>query len=266
MKTGDFHAKDCSNLAATSTKLQSDTFSQEKTAMSQQQQRQMISTSSGTYNKKEHVSQSSHVRTVHNTVTTTSQMSSSSCQSVNGNIFDDDVASNFEDLERLCTSSNQKDVEMVISKYTGHLSNQIKSIARNDSNKKPQNALDKINELIRRAWAIPTHGHELGASLCNSLRVNGGLDLLMRNCTEGDKDLQFSSARLLEQCLTTENRSHVVENGLDKVVNVACICTRNTTIDHSRVGTGILEHLFKHSEGTCSDVIRLGGLDSVLFE
>jgi len=27
-----------------------------------------------------------------------------------------------------------------------------------------------------------------------------------------------------------------------------------------------LEHLFKHSEGTCSDVIRLGGLDAVLFE
>jgi hypothetical protein len=78
--------------------------------------------------------------------------------------------------------------------------------------------------------------------------------------------LQYSSARLLEQCLTTENRSHVVENGLDKVVNVACVCTRNSTIDHSRIGTGILEHLFKHSEGTCSDVIRLGGLDSILFE
>lgn len=30
--------------------------------------------------------------------------------------------------------------------------------------------------------------------------------------------------------------------------------------------TGILEHLFKHSEGTCSDVISLGGLDTVLFE
>lgn len=27
-----------------------------------------------------------------------------------------------------------------------------------------------------------------------------------------------------------------------------------------------MEHLFKHSEGTCSDVIGLGGLDAVLFE
>ena len=111
-----------------------------------------------------------------------------------------------------------------------------------------------------------THGHELGAGLCNALRTNGGLDILMKNCMDGDKDLQYSSAKLLEQCLTTENRSHVVENGLEKVVNVACVCTKNSQTDHSRVGTGILEHLFKHSEGTCSDVIRLGGLDAVLFE
>lgn len=38
------------------------------------------------------------------------------------------------------------------------------------------------------------------------------------------------------------------------------------SVDHSRVGTGILEHLFKHSEETCSDVVRLGGLDALLFE
>ena len=59
--------------------------------------------------------------------------------------------------------------------------------------------------------------------------------------------------------------AHVVENGLEKVVNVACVCTKNAnSVDHARVG--ILEHLFKHSEGTCSDVIRLGGLDAMLFK
>lgn len=90
--------------------------------------------------------------------------------------------------------------------------------------------------------------------------------MLMTNCVEQDDKLQFSSARLLEQCLTTENRAHVVNHGLEKVVNGACVCTKNLKTNHSRVGTGILEHLFKHSEGTCSDVIRLGGLDAVLFE
>ena len=58
-----------------------------------------------------------------------------------------------------------------------------------------------------------------------------------------------------------------MENGLEKVVNVACVCTKNAnSVDHARVGTGILEHLFKYSEGICSDVIRLSGLDAVLFE
>lgn len=77
--------------------------------------------------------------------------------------------------------------------------------------------MDRINQMIKKAWEVPTHGHELGYSLCNALRSYGGLDLLMTNCVSADKDLQFSSARLLEQCLTTENRAHVVENGLDKV-------------------------------------------------
>lgn len=62
----------------------------------------------------------------------------------------------------------------------------------------------------------------------------------MNNCDVDDRELQFSSARLLEQCLTTENRAHVVANGLEKVVTVACICTKNAnSVDHSRVGTGV---------------------------
>lgn len=121
--------------------------------------------------------------------------------------------------------------------------------------------------MIRKAWEVPKHGHELGYTLCNALRNSGGLDILMSNCIdEKDRDLQLSSAQLLEQCLTTENRAYVVENGLDKVVKVACVCTKNVNNEHSRIGTGILEHLFKHSEGTCSDVIHLGGLDAILFE
>lgn len=143
---------------------------------------------------------------------------------------------NFDDLEKLCASSTPQEVEQAIMKYSGH----VNACVRQLSQSKFPKVLDSLNEIIRRAWAVPTHGHELGANLCNALKHNGGLDLLMRNCMEGDRDLQFSSARLLEQCLTTENRAFVVENGLDKVVNVACVCTRNSQTDHSRVGTGML--------------------------
>ena len=59
------------------------------------------------------------------------------------------------------------------------------------------------------------------------MRNNGGLDLLIENCVSDHPDLQYQSARLLQQCLVTENRGYVVEKGLDKVVEVA----KNYTTD-----------------------------------
>ena len=51
------------------------------------------------------------------------------------------------------------------------------------------------------------------------------------------------------------------------MVSVACGCTEPTAqVDQSRVGTGLLEHLFQHNEVTCSDVVKLGGLDAVVRE
>ena len=51
------------------------------------------------------------------------------------------------------------------------------------------------------------------------------------------------------------------------MVSLACECTEPTaSVDESRVGTGLLEHLFQHNEGTCSDVVKLGGLDAVVRE
>jgi len=62
-------------------------------------------------------------------------------------------------------------------------------------------------------------------------------------------------------------RGYVVEKGLDKVVAVAKKYTDDIrNVDQTRVGTGILEHLFKHSETTCGDVISMGGLDTVINE
>jgi hypothetical protein len=65
----------------------------------------------------------------------------------------------------------------------------------------------------------------------------------------------------------TENRGYVVEKGLDKVVAVAKKYTDDIrNVAQTQVGTGILEHLFRHSEVTCSDVIAMGGLDTVVNE
>lgn len=193
---------------------------------------------------------------------------------MNGSVktMEDDLSNiTFDDLDSLNANSSKVDVEKAITKYTSSLDAFIKRLKQSQVNelnlRKAFSDLDKLNQIIRRAWAVPTYGHQLGYSLCNALKNSGGLDLLMANCDGNNSDLQFASAQLLEQCLTTENRAHVVDNGLEKVVKVACVCTKNVnSVDHARVGTGILEHLFKHSEVTCSDVIRLGGLDAVLFE
>ena len=274
LKAGDLSHQESNNIAASTMKLQSDSFSSEKKAMASQKERQTV-TSTGIFNHEKHMASSSQssITIASKGVTSKSSMLTAANavnQLMNGmRPAEDELLSlPLDDLDLLCSKSNPQDVERAINKYRSFLDSFVERLKANDGkNDKAPLLLNRVNEIIRKAWAVPTHGHELGYTLCNTLRMRGGLDLLMSNCVASDHELQFSSARLLEQCLTTENRAHVVEHGLEKVVNVACVCTKNAnSVDHSRVGTGILEHLFKHSEGTCSDVIRLGGLDAVLFE
>lgn len=274
LKSGEVTQQESQNMSAASMRLQTDSFCAEKKAMAAQQQRQTV-TSTGIFNQEKHVAQSSQSNitiTAKGVCTKSSLMASSQMsQLMNGSSLksseEDFMQLGFEDLDRLCANSNQQDIERAIRKYSNCLDVLVQNVKHGEGSKRAPMILNNINEMMKKAWAVPTHGHELGYSLCNALRDCGGMDLLMNNCDVDDRELQFSSARLLEQCLTTENRAHVVANGLEKVVTVACICTKNAnSVDHSRVGTGILQHLFKHSEGTCSDVIRLGGLDAVLFE
>ncbi|EZA50513.1 Sterile alpha and TIR motif-containing protein [Ooceraea biroi] len=282
LKAGDLSHQESNNMAASTMKLQSDSFTSEKKAMAAQQQRQTV-TSTGIFNHEKHMASSSQssitIASKSGVSSSKSMISAASAvnQLMNGmrppTAEDELLSLPLDDLDLLCSKSNPQDVDCAINKYCGLLDSFVERLkasaeqSGSKSNCKAPQLLNRVNEIIRKAWAVPTHGHELGYTLCNTLRNRGGLDLLMLNCVANDDELQFSSARLLEQCLTTENRAHVVENGLEKVVNVACVCTKNAnSVDHARVGTGILEHLFKHSEGTCSDVIRLGGLDAVLFE
>ena len=173
----------------------------------------------------------------------------------------------FEDMDL----SSPQDVQKAILNYSSKMSSFVDDLKNTlqveDYMTDASSVLDNIDKTIRQAWAVPTHGHELGSSLCNVLRHKGGLDILMDNCLSDDANLKYNSAKVLEQCLITENRGYVVDRGLENVVTVACDCTQNqNSIDQLRVGTGILEHLFKHNEGTCSDIIKLGGLDAVLKE
>lgn len=96
--------------------------------------------------------------------------------------------------------------------------------------------LNKIRDMLSSAWM---YGHELGNCLCDSLRNGGGIDFVISQCISDNDNVKFYCAKLLEQCLTADNRVYVVKNGLEKVVQVACFCTKNAaSIEHSRVSTG----------------------------
>ncbi|XP_042898267.1 NAD(+) hydrolase sarm1 isoform X2 [Parasteatoda tepidariorum] len=140
------------------------------------------------------------------------------------------------------------------------------AVVPTSTRKMEMEVLGAMNDLIRKSWAVSTIGYDLGSSLCRSLLTNGVLDILLKHFNSEDSVLQFESARLLEQALTTENREYVVKHGLATVVRVACECSKSSSVEKSRIGMGILEHLFKNSERTCHEVIRLGGLKAILYE
>lgn len=87
-------------------------------------------------------------------ITQSAQYSTSSTVSTNGA----DVLDNFEDLEKLNGLSHQRDVDQAIMKYSQHISSCIGQLNQGKSN-----VLDDLNQIIRRAWAVPTFGDKLGA-------------------------------------------------------------------------------------------------------
>jgi len=151
---------------------------------------------------------------------------------------DDLLNTNFDDLDQMREIANTQDVDNAIKKYSLYLENAVKGLMSGKyADAKGPIMLNKMFDMICKAWAVPTY--ELGYALCNTFRDCGGMDLLINNCVSKDQKLQFSSARLLEQCMTTENRSYVVENGLEKVVHVVCAYkSQVSSADQSKVSTG----------------------------
>lgn len=125
------------------------------------------------------------------------------------------------------------------------------------------NALDELNVLMEQAWSMPVYGKDLAYSLCDILRTEKALDIMINNLTTTNRDLLKASARLLEQSLTTHNRKTIADNGLETVVKMTCDYRGDTEL--ASTTTGILESLFKTSEETCSRVIKLGGLDVIIY-
>lgn len=156
---------------------------------------------------------------------------------------------------------NQTNVKISYQKLSQELESHIKPLKA----AKPKHEvrhLDKIKSILIEAWQVPMYGRDIAYRLCDVLRSEGMLDMVINNCSSTKKDILKASAAVLEQCLSWENRNHVAETGLETVVSM----TKREISNHemSYIITGILEGLFKISEEASTKIINYGGLDVIL--
>ncbi|KAL1778926.1 sterile alpha and TIR motif-containing protein 1 [Sigmodon hispidus] len=122
--------------------------------------------------------------------------------------------------------------------------------------------LSEVFQLVEEAWLLPAVGREVAQGLCDAIRLDGGLDLLLRLLQAPELETRVQAARLLEQILVAENRDRVARIGLGVILNLA---KEREPVELARSVAGILEHMFKHSEETCQRLVSAGGLDAVLY-
>uniref|UniRef100_A0A8C5SN10 NAD(+) hydrolase SARM1 n=1 Tax=Laticauda laticaudata TaxID=8630 RepID=A0A8C5SN10_LATLA len=125
-----------------------------------------------------------------------------------------------------------------------------------------QARLGAILALVEEAWGLPAVGRQVAKGLCDALRLEGGLDLLLDLLRGAEPESRHRAAQLLEQVLVAENRNRVARIGLGVVLNLA---KERESLPLARSTSGILEHMFKHSEETCFQLIAHGGMDAILF-
>ncbi|XP_042686211.1 NAD(+) hydrolase SARM1 isoform X1 [Centrocercus urophasianus] len=123
-------------------------------------------------------------------------------------------------------------------------------------------AIAEIFQLVEEAWGMPTLGRDVAKALCDAIRLEGGLDLLLNLLYTAELETKCQAGQLLEQILVAENRDRIARIGLGVILNLA---KERDVPQLAQSVSGILEHMFKHTEETCSQLISDGGLDAILY-
>ncbi|XP_053941162.1 NAD(+) hydrolase SARM1 isoform X1 [Cuculus canorus] len=123
-------------------------------------------------------------------------------------------------------------------------------------------AIAQVFQLVEEAWGMPTLGRDVAKVLCDVIRLEGGLDLLLNLLYTADLETKCQAGKLLEQILVAENRDRIARIGLGVILNLA---KERDVPQLAQSVSGILEHMFKHSEETCFQLISDGGLDAILY-
>ncbi|XP_066515055.1 NAD(+) hydrolase SARM1 [Hoplias malabaricus] len=123
-------------------------------------------------------------------------------------------------------------------------------------------AIAETFQLVEEAWVLPTVGRQVAEEICNRIRLDGGLELLLQLLQTPAVEITYESAKLLEQILIAENRDYVARMGLGVILNLS---RELVDAQLARSISGILEHMFKHTEETSAQLINNGALDALLF-
>lgn len=206
-------------------------------------------------------------------MTTSSSFKTSQVQTVKSNISMKLGADGISSVEHFPMTSIDKytrqqstpeEIESAKNLYKERLLSEIEALNGEENPQELLSTINRITEIVYNAWEVPSNGHLLGSLACYILRTSGVLEFLIQSLDH--PRLQEASALLLQNCLNPENIDFVSQNGLDVVVRTACsFIKKSKNTELWRIGTGIIEHLLKHDQGTCSEVVRLGGLESIIY-
>ncbi len=67
-------------------------------------------------------------------------------------------------------------------------------------------AIAEIYQLVEEAWVMPTVGRQVAEEICNRIRLDEGLELLLQLQQTPAVEITYESIKLLEQILISENR------------------------------------------------------------
>ncbi|XP_078080745.1 NAD(+) hydrolase SARM1 [Mustelus asterias] len=123
-------------------------------------------------------------------------------------------------------------------------------------------SVEELHRLVKEAWLLPGLGREVASALCDQLRLQGVLEQLLELLLSRSLPCRYQAACLLEQILITENRDRLARSGLGVILDLA---KDRDDAELARVVTGILQHMFKHTEETSYLLITNGGLDAILY-
>ncbi|XP_068174420.1 NAD(+) hydrolase SARM1 isoform X2 [Antennarius striatus] len=123
-------------------------------------------------------------------------------------------------------------------------------------------AIAEIYQLVEEAWVMPTLGRQVAEEICSRIRLEGGLELLLQLQQTPAVEITYESAKLLEQILISDNRDYLARMGLGVILNLA---RQQEDAQLARSVSGILEHMFKHTEETSIHLISNGALDALLY-